>query len=97
VFVPTHQAPAAPREASAAPKRRDHVAVPSASEVPRSLAWRAVVHSADNQAVHTSWHMTSCSSPLDPLAHCPAGQSLMDLQQDPDGHCLADGRCARCD
>ena len=97
VFVPTHQAPAEPHEAAATPRRPDHLNIPTTEEQRRKLSWRAVVHARDKEAIRTTWHLTTCSSPLDPLAHCPQGQELMKGQQDPDGHCLVDGHCGRCD
>ena len=95
VFVPTHQSPAEPHEAAATPRRPDHLNVPNSEEQPRKLAWRAVVHASNREAIRTSWHLTTCSAPEDPQAHCPEGQELMATQQDPDGHCLIDGRCGR--
>ena len=95
VFVPTRQAPVEPHEAAAAPRRPEHLNIPGTSDT-RRLAWRAVVH-AEKDAVKTTWHLTTCAAPLERTAHCPAGQQLIDSQQDPDGHCLNDGHCARCD
>src|ERR1051326_7899342 len=97
VFVPTHQDPAEPHEAAATPRRPDHLTVPNPEEQPRKLAWRAVVHASDKESIRTSWHLTMCSAPQDPQAHCRLGQELMATQQDPDGHCLVDGRCGRGD
>jgi hypothetical protein len=97
VFVPTHQTPVEPHEAAATPRRPDHVQISSGTDVRERLPWRAVVHANEQQSATTSWHLTSCSSPLDPGMHCPTGQQLMEAQQDPDGHCLVDGHCGRCD
>ncbi len=97
VFVPTRQAPVEPHEAAAAPRRPDHLNVPDTSDDGKHLRWRAVVHAPGKEVVQTSWHLTACNEPLSLEAHCPHGQELMQVQQDPDGHCLVNGRCARCD
>jgi hypothetical protein len=95
VFVPTHQTPVEPHEAATKPRRRDHVTI-SNTDVRKRLPWRAVVHS-DKDSTHTSWHLATCAAPLDAQAHCPEGQRLIETQQDPDGHCLIEGHCTRCD
>jgi hypothetical protein len=94
VFVPTHNDPVEPHEASAAPRRPDHAAPPTPG---KRLSWRAVVRATKDHTTLTSWHLTACSAPQDPAAHCPAGQQLIEAQQDPDGHCLVDGACGRCE
>ena len=96
VFVPTHQTPAEPHEAAATPKRPDHAHIPTSATSERHQ-WRAVVHSTGDVSVTTSWHLATCSAPVDPAAHCPEGQNLIAAHNDPDGHCLVDGRCARCE
>src|SRR5690349_6853969 len=97
VFVPTHQGPAEPHEAAATPRRPDHLTISPTEEKQRKLSWRAVVHASDKDGIRTTWHLTRCSAPLDAQAHCSQGRELMQGQQDPDGHCLVDGRCGRCD
>jgi hypothetical protein len=96
VFVPTHHSPVEPHEAAAAPRRPDHINVPSTSDGGKRLQWRAVVHAPAKDGVQTSWHLTECGAPLEPQAHCAERQRLMEAQQDPDGHCLVNSRCARC-
>jgi hypothetical protein len=44
-----------------------------------------------------SWHIAACSAPSDRAAHCPEGQRLFEALGDPDGHCLIEGECARCE
>ena len=96
VFVATRQAPVVPHEAAAAPRRPDHLNIPNTADGRPHLRWRAVVHAAEKETVHTSWHLTACSAPMDPHAHCAQGQRLIETQLDPDGHCLVDGCCGRC-
>ncbi|HYY90038.1 MAG TPA: hypothetical protein VFA49_14670 [Chloroflexota bacterium] len=62
-----------------------------------ALAWRAVVHAADRDAARTAWHLASCQDTNDPGAHCPEGQRLIETSGEPDGHCLIDERCPRCE
>jgi hypothetical protein len=92
VFAPTRDFSGAPtHDPAAAPKRREHLELQSERAGPR-LRWRAVVHMVDrDHTVRTTWHLVGCAAPEDPSAHCPKGQ-----QDDPDGHCLIDGHCARC-
>jgi hypothetical protein len=98
VFVPKDHGPVEPHEAAAAPRRPDHAGpLPPAAGGGKRLDWRAVAHMNKEKAVTTSWHVTACRAPQDRAAHCPIGQQLMDKQQDPDGHCLINGQCARCE
>ena len=62
----------------------------------RRVAWRAIVHQRADGSIRTAWHLVTCAEPSDPAAHCPEGQRLMQLAEDPDGHCLAGGSCSRC-
>jgi hypothetical protein len=96
VFVPTHQAPVEPHEAAATPRRPEHVHIATNPDARGRLPWRAVVHASEQQTATTSWHLTGCTAPLDAAMHCPTGQQLIAAQQDPDGHCLIDGHCGRC-
>ena len=96
VFSPTRDIQIQPREVAVAPRRLDKVAPPAAAQKTPRLNWRAVVHIVDSDAARTSWHMAGCDAPTEPSAHCPAGQHLLELASDPDGHCLVDGQCSRC-
>jgi len=60
------------------------------------MTWRAVVHAPDRDSVQTTWHHAGCTTPLEPAAHCPDGQRLLETVGDPDGHCVVDARCYRC-
>ena len=51
----------------------------------------------DQEAVQTAWHLAGCTAPHQAEAHCPEGQRLIESVGEPDGHCLLDGRCARCE
>jgi hypothetical protein len=95
VFAPTRDVSVGEHEPSASPKRRDHVEAPSGGG--ERLPWRAVVHVSDRDAVHTTWHIAGCAAPVQADAHCPEGQKLIETLGDPDGHCLLDGQCARCE
>ena len=44
-----------------------------------------------------AWHLASCTDSELPEAHCPEGRRLIATGDDPDGHCLLDGVCPRCD
>ena len=45
-----------------------------------------------------AWHLVECEDPSQASAHCPEGQRMMKTGAiDPDGHCLIDGVCARCE
>jgi hypothetical protein len=94
VFAPVRDPGLFSHEAAAAPRRPDH-ADPPRQDAHRG-SWRAVVHSGADGLVQTSWHLASCRSPFDPEAHCDAGRHGLETAGDPDGHCLADGACARC-
>jgi hypothetical protein len=95
VFAPTHDISLGPREPAVAPRRLDRVALAARSEEGR-LIWRAVIHVLDRDTVHTTWHLACCSAFLEPAAHCPEGQRLLETIADPDGHCLKGGQCGRC-
>ena len=95
VFVPAHDLPPEQHEPDATPRRPDKVAPP---EHPDALhtRWRAIVHLEGDQVL-TAWHVAACGSTNNRAAHCPEGRRLLESGGDPDGHCLIDGRCARCD
>src|SRR5205823_12949455 len=84
-----------PHEPAVPPRRLDHVA-PSAPSEEGRLIWRAVVRVLDRDTVQTTWHLASCSAPVEPAAHCPEGQRLLETIRDPDGHCLIGSSCGRC-
>jgi hypothetical protein len=85
----------APALAPTVAPRRESGVVPPPPAQPRTLAWRAIVHAGDHSAT-TEWHLTSCRAPADPVAHCAEGKRLIESAGEPDGHCLARGRCPRC-
>ena len=73
---------------------------PSAS-IPERMFWRAVVRTggtfaASRERDRIEWHLVGCPAPRAPGAHCNAGQHLLEIGGQPDGHCLVDGRCGRC-
>jgi hypothetical protein len=55
------------------------------------------VHVGDADTVRTEWHLAGCQSPAESSAHCPEGQRLMETEGQPDGHCVLDGHCGRCE
>jgi hypothetical protein len=81
---------------AAAPQRGRRVAQPVTTP-DTAFAWRAVVHTSDPEAVRTAWHLASCPATEEPGAHCPEGQRLIASVGEPEGHCLVDGRCPRCE
>ena len=97
VFAPNRppESVAAPEPASV-PQRGRRVIHPVATP-DTGLAWRAVVHAADRDVVQTEWHLATCAAPQDRAAHCAEGQRLMETAGEPDGHCLHNGQCVRCE
>ena len=81
---------------AAVPQRGRRVVRPVATP-DTTLAWRAVVHVSDPDTVRTAWHLAACQGTGEPAAHCPEGQRLIEAAGEPDGHCLVDGRCPRCE
>jgi len=72
--------------------------------LPPRLRWRVVVRTGEKGKIDPSrpsrplaWHLVSCTDNDSPVAHCPVGQRLLESGDDPDGHCLLDGVCPRCD
>jgi hypothetical protein len=73
---------------------------PPTPTAPR-LRWRVVIHAGEK--VDTSrgqqslaWHLADCTNPSSPEAHCDLGQRLIATDGNPDGHCLINGACPRC-
>jgi hypothetical protein len=98
VHAPTRDPGATPaHEPAQAPRRLDHVAPGSPSDGGVRLPWRAVVHPRDGDTFQTTWHLAGCAGPMEAAAHCAEGQRLLEAFGDPDGHCLTDGTCARCE
>jgi hypothetical protein len=96
IFAPTRDIPLEVHAPAVAPRHPEHVAPPTPGRA-RRLMWRAVVHVRDRDTVQTTWHLAGCNAPLEEAAaHCPAGQLLLERVGDPDGHCLIDGTCGRC-
>ena len=97
VFAPNREIPIELHEPAATPKRLDHVAPPNnPPDGATRLQWRAVVRMRDRESLITTWHMAGCAAASNPAAHCPEGQRLIEKLGDPDGHCLIDGKCSRC-
>jgi hypothetical protein len=72
--------------------------------VPPRLRWRVFVRTGGQGKLDPSrparplaWHLVSCIDNELLEAHCPEGQRLIASGDDPDGHCLLDGVCPRCD
>ncbi len=67
------------------------------------LHWRVIVQSTGKldpsriAARTMAWHMVECVDPLLASAHCQQGQVLLAAGGDPDGHCLIDATCPRCE
>jgi len=68
------------------------------------LRWRVVVRTGEKGKIDPSrpsrplaWHLATCTDAESPEAHCPEGRRLIAIGDDPDGHCLLDGECPRCD
>jgi len=92
-------------EAEATPPHRttvaDELGKPHVRSSPRRFRWRAVIRSGaklDPSAGHPSvaWHLAECRAPADLEAHCETGRRLIDIDGNPDGHCLLEGECPRC-
>ena len=71
---------------------------------PPRLRWRVVVRTGGKDKLDPSrpsrplaWHLVSCTENELPEAHCAEGRRLLATGDDPDGHCLLDGVCPRCD
>jgi hypothetical protein len=65
------------------------------------LQWRVLVRTAgradsSGTAAPLAWHLVPCTDPLLATAHCAEGQRLLSQASDPDGHCLIEGECPRC-
>jgi hypothetical protein len=72
--------------------------------VPPRIRWRVVVRTGATGKMDPSrpsrplaWHLASCTASEDPDVHCPEGRRLLAAGDDPDGHCLVDGICPRCE
>ena len=65
------------------------------------LEWRAIVHAGGDVnrpgSRVTEWHIVRCQQPTLVEAHCVEGRRLIESEGQPDGHCLIDGSCLRCD
>jgi hypothetical protein len=66
------------------------------------LQWRVIVPStgradASGTPAPLAWHMAACREPSVASAHCASGQRLLVAASNPDGHCLTDGVCPRCE
>lgn len=66
------------------------------------LHWRALVRTNGaleiSRASHgLSWHLVECAGPTQLGSHCPVGADLLSTGADPDGHCLVNGTCPRCE
>ena len=75
----------------------------AASATPR-LRWRVIVRTGSTGKLDQSggsrplaWHLATCADVEGPAAHCHEGTRLLLGGEDPDGHCLLDGACPRCD
>jgi hypothetical protein len=68
------------------------------------IRWRVVVRTGGQGKMDPSrpsrplaWHLASCTSTESLEAHCPEGRRLIETGDDPDGHCLLEGVCPRCE
>jgi regulator of protease activity HflC (stomatin/prohibitin superfamily) len=71
------------------------------SETPR-LRWRVVVRTEgkldpSRPSRPLAWHLVTCSDSERPEFHCAEGRRRLAAGDDPDGHCLLDGGCPRCE
>ena len=71
---------------------------------PPRLLWRVVVRTGEKGKIDPSrpsrplaWHLASCTDSESLEAHCPEGRRLIAAGDDPDGHCLLDEVCPRCE
>ncbi len=63
--------------------------------------WKAIVRTggtfaASRERDSIEWHLVDCPAPRAQGRHCNAGQHLLEIGGQPDGHCVVDGRCGRC-
>ena len=72
--------------------------------LPPRVHWRVVVRTGGQGKMDPSrpsrplaWHLASCTASESPEAHCAEGCRLIATGDDPDGHCLLDGVCPRCE
>ena len=70
--------------------------------LPPRLRWRVVVRTAgkldpSRPSRPLAWHLVTCSDSEQPEFHCAEGRRLLAAGDDPDGHCLLDGVCPRCE
>jgi hypothetical protein len=104
----TSVAPDAERPVDKAPETPDTPETPETPvlkpPVPPRIRWRVVVRTGGQGKMDPSrpsrplaWHLASCTASEDPEVHCPEGRRLLAAGDDPDGHCLLDGVCPRCD
>ncbi len=66
------------------------------------LRWRVIVQTdgrldPSRAARPLAWHLMECADAALADGHCPTGRRLMAEGADPDGHCLIDGTCPRCE
>lgn len=66
------------------------------------LRWRVIVRSQgkldpSRGTRPLAWHLMECSDPVLLDGHCAIGRRLIVDGADPDGHCLIDGTCLRCE
>ena len=64
------------------------------------LFWKAVIRvgarfGATREGDRVEWHLSGCAAP-EGGEHCSEGQRLLDLNGQPDGHCVINGVCGRC-
>ncbi|HEY1292694.1 MAG TPA: hypothetical protein VGJ60_06325 [Chloroflexota bacterium] len=66
------------------------------------LRWRVIVQTQgrldpSRGTRPLAWHLMECSDPALLDGHCAIGRRLLADGADPDGHCLIDGTCPRCE
>jgi hypothetical protein len=71
------------------------------SATPR-LRWRVVVRTQgtldpSRPSRPLAWHLVTCSDSERPELHCAEGRRRLAAGDDPDGHCLLNGGCPRCE
>jgi hypothetical protein len=96
---PADQAPKTPEEAPPTA-----VTKPPLPPLPPRILWRVVVRTGGAGKMDPSrpsrplaWHLATCTDTDSLEAHCPEGRRLIEVGDDPDGHCLLNGVCPRCD